>query len=781
MNIRSTTRLGLESLEARDVPATFLDNGSAGFATVGTWGTSTSQGYLGDIATSGKGTGTDAAYWNFTVTPGTYRVAATWTANSLRATNAPYTVFDGAKLLGTATRTQQAAPNDFRENGVGWEYLGNYVISGNLLKVRLTDNANGAVAADAIRIDRLSPAVSVGVEPLEGGAVVYEAIAPKTSTQSGQAMIALRLALKNLETAGMHINRIDVVFPNSGVATRTYNLDISLNASQQTVWNFINHGGVDDRIFVPLPAPALIQLRVYSDGFSAPRLVTLPLKPHVSPVAGGSYNFPAKASDFRVGEYWSGARTHATGAEASQLYGYDLGVVAYDSAAQQWSGLLPGASYTENASHRIWGKPIYAMADGVVVAFQNAVPGNPHPLTWNSQEELDAKMAEQRDLYWGSYTNGGAGNHFYIRHGDEVMLYAHMQTGSLPAALRQVGAVVKAGQLLGYAGNSGNSTAPHLHIHAIQGTQPEAGPLRPMPFRNAYAIDQTAVTAPSPAGNWVRLEDQGLPRVSSLIWPATTPPAWYPPAWAEVSKHGIPAAQYQAEFAKISSSGYRPVWVDGYAVGGQTYFNVIFRPADGTAWVARHNLTAAQYQQEFNTWKAQGYRPINVESYLQGGALRYAVIFSKTAGAWSAYHGQTQAQHQAKFNALTAAGYRPVNLSAAVVNGVRYFAALYEKKDVGTSYVAKAGLTAAQYQAEFDANAAAGRKLVYVNTFQEGGAVRFSAIWYQKVTTAGVARHGMTSSQYQAEFQAQIGNGLLTRGVTGYEENGEMRFAAFWR
>jgi hypothetical protein len=53
-----------------------------------------------------------------------------------------------------------------------------------------------------------------------------------------------------------------------------------------------------------------------------------------------------------------------------------------------------------------------------------------------------------------------------------------MQKGNLNSALLQTGAAVKRGEVLGLAGNAGNSTGPH--IHAIKGTAPESGPAAPV-------------------------------------------------------------------------------------------------------------------------------------------------------------------------------------------------------------------------------------------------------------------------------------------------------------
>jgi hypothetical protein len=123
------------------------------------------------------------------------------------------------------------------------------------------------------------------------------------------------------------------------------------------------------------------------------------------------------------------------------------------------------------------------------------------------------------------------------------------------------------------------------------------------------------------------------------------------------------------------------VWIDGYDVNGGTFFNIIFRAADGTPWQARHGLDGAQYQQEFTTLTGQGYRLMHIESYLSGNTICYAPIFVKSPGPeWVAYHGRTADEHQQQFDTLTPQGFIPVNVTAVSIQGVRTYAALYEKK-----------------------------------------------------------------------------------------------------
>ena len=53
-----------------------------------------------------------------------------------------------------------------------------------------------------------------------------------------------------------------------------------------------------------------------------------------------------------------------------------------------------------------------------------------------------------------------------IRTGEYRVFLAHMQRGS---ALVKKGDRVARGQPLGKVGNSGNTSEPHLHIHAVRG------------------------------------------------------------------------------------------------------------------------------------------------------------------------------------------------------------------------------------------------------------------------------------------------------------------------
>jgi hypothetical protein len=117
------------------------------------------------------------------------------------------------------------------------------------------------------------------------------------------------------------------------------------------------------------------------------------------------------------------------------------------------SGRVFTGDISKLASYAYYGTPVHAAGDGVVVNLYDGadeqVPG------------ADAK---------GITTENIGGNMLVIdMGGGNFALYAHLQRGSLKAKL---GDPVKVGQVIGLLGDTGNSTAPHLHFHVMDGPSP---------------------------------------------------------------------------------------------------------------------------------------------------------------------------------------------------------------------------------------------------------------------------------------------------------------------
>jgi hypothetical protein len=129
-------------------------------------------------------------------------------------------------------------------------------------------------------------------------------------------------------------------------------------------------------------------------------------------------------------------------------------------------------------------EPVYAPADGQVV---KAVDGFPCRSIGNADRD-----------------NRG-GNHVVIDIGnDRQVLLAHLVAGSLAV---EEGEVVTSGALIGRVGNSGNSEAPHLHLH-VQSASETMVPFRFRAMQRKRWLFWTDVTNGYLIRNdWFRMED----------------------------------------------------------------------------------------------------------------------------------------------------------------------------------------------------------------------------------------------------------------------------------
>jgi Bacterial tandem repeat domain 1/Peptidase family M23 len=378
-------------------------------------------------------------------------------------------------------------------------------------------------------------------------------------------------------------------------------------------------------------------------------------------------------------------------------------------------------------------------------------------------KRLDCKglpASEQKNNYvWIEHANG------------EWTKYSHMRKGSSSGKAKlKVGQFVKAGTYLGDEGEVGCAGGEHLHFEV--GVPKASGGIATV---GGFLTDNDGS------------KRNRIPRICGIengrfktgrSYTARSVPGEVKPGGNEYSRHGVPARDYQCVFDQAVNAGYALEWIDGFEVGGDTYYNAIFRPRGGMNWVAFHGMSGAQYQQRFDEYTGKGYRLHQVESY---GDSRYAVIFRKQSGPlFKAYHGLSAEEHQQRMNAWSDDGFRPRNVAVISVGGQRRYTAVYEKADIG-SWQSKSQLSAAEYQKTFDDNAKAGRSLVYVNAYVHGGQAQYSAIWSSKPGGQYKARHGLSSSQYQNEFDANTGAGYVTRAVTAYDAGGSARYAAIWR
>jgi hypothetical protein len=150
-------------------------------------------------------------------------------------------------------------------------------------------------------------------------------------------------------------------------------------------------------------------------------------------------------------------------------------------------------------SYACYDADVLAVADGTVVSVLD-----------NLEDQPPGKLPDVSTITLANVT----GNHVILDLGSGMYaFYAHMRKKSV---LVQVGQEVKRGQVLGKLGNSGNTSAPHLHFHLMDGLSVLGSNGIP------YVIDSMAFAGKIPSDNNETEADDLQKSWSSALFPNAT-------------------------------------------------------------------------------------------------------------------------------------------------------------------------------------------------------------------------------------------------------------------
>lgn len=152
--------------------------------------------------------------------------------------------------------------------------------------------------------------------------------------------------------------------------------------------------------------------------------------------------FPLRNGTYLVAHGGSSLAANFHYAHPRQKYALDL--VKLKGGGMRAGGFMP----RDVTKYAIWNEPVYSPCSGTVAVAVDGLPDNAPP------------GRDEKNL---------AGNHVIVRCGDVNVLLAHLRKGSVAV---KAGATVTGESILGNVGNSGDTTEPHLHIHAQRGAGP---------------------------------------------------------------------------------------------------------------------------------------------------------------------------------------------------------------------------------------------------------------------------------------------------------------------
>jgi hypothetical protein len=232
-------------------------------------------------------------------------------------------------------------------------------------------------------------------------------------------------------------------------------------------------------------APSVMQLVLRFDGFN-PLAIVRDMVPFQNAIADsetnsyGAYRFPFNPWILSNDERFSVKAhplDHHHRNSSGNRFAYDIGIVRWTGS--EWTGNTPDENATGNETQLVFGRGVRAVANGKIVACRRSAPDNPLGVI----DSTDANFVKIQHTFDP-----------FDRTKAEFISYLHFQQDSVPldvcpnicpedepecnpetegvdadGAELPTPIDVLAGQFIGRAGNSGNSTSPHLHVHVTTG------------------------------------------------------------------------------------------------------------------------------------------------------------------------------------------------------------------------------------------------------------------------------------------------------------------------
>ena len=306
---------------------------------------------------------------------------------------------------------------------------------------------------------------------------------------------------------------------------------------------------------LPFPVAPTISVRLEFDRQTL--FVGRALSEHRNPVAGGAYLFPGKRADLPDGWYWTDGQSHVTGSNhrssSSQRFAYDFVVRRWDG--KRWTSRKAG---DEREAQR--GQPDLGPArarDG----------GRVDPPLRPDEGGQRARREDRRRRG----TSSASSMRTARSRSTPTCARDSIPADAVPEARR--------GRLRGDGGARGGGpvprprrqhrrspSGPHLHVHVDTTGETDGGQGRPLHFRNIRTRFAGVDWDASPPCD-LRNRSFAVAKGASASWRQLVEPLW-PSGAGELTKFGLRETCFQDYGDEAVASGYKPVWFDGYDVGG---------------------------------------------------------------------------------------------------------------------------------------------------------------------------------------------------------------------
>jgi len=252
-----------------------------------------------------------------------------------------------------------------------------------------------------------------------------------------------------------------------------------------------------------------------------------------------------------------------------------------------------------------------------------------------------------------------------------------------------------------------------------------------------------------------------------------------------VAYYDVSGSQHQQRFNDLYGRGFRIISLTVYGDRGQPRYAAVWVRRPGPRWAAVHGIDASGFQEAFNTWARRGFKPTIVAATGPSDNPVFAAVFEETREPipltrHGLISGSDSDPRTIEYWLKEARGRDWIPTTLAIYGSARdpQFAVVFEPNRDNIAWgIGGLNQTADEYQTSFNLLTSVWNRPAYVAV---SPAARYVSLFRDDQNGPWIARHGMTSAGYQAEFDRWVAEGYYPIMVQAGGAGSGTRFAAIF-
>lgn len=222
--------------------------------------------------------------------------------------------------------------------------------------------------------------------------------------------------------------------------------------------------------------------------------------------------------------------------------------------------------------------------------------------------------------------------------------------------------------------------------------------------------------------------------------------------------HGLTASEFTSTHNSLHGQGYRLVWLDGFGVGATAYYNGIWDRTSGPIQRVRLGESLAAHQAASAANIAAGFELVDVSGFSVAGVPLHAGVWAQS-GAASIHvrYSRTAAQYQSDYDSMNANGYRLWRVSGLDSGGAERFTGVWRTTSLGEGW-SYHGMSASAFNSHQINAENQGYRPVAIEAYNVGDETRYNAQW---------ARNGGLSTTRLGNLSSAVDSYMNARSLPG--------------